>query len=61
MQDDDQDRPDKSSLGTKDLDPMSIYELEDYIDDLQAEIERTRQEIEKKKAHKEAASSIFKT
>lgn len=44
----------------KDLDPMSISELEDYIVQMNIEIERVNQDIQKKKAHSDAVSSLFK-
>lgn len=42
------------------LDNMSIAELEEYIEDLKAEITRVEADIVKKKAHKDAISSLFK-
>ncbi len=44
----------------KPLDKMSIEELEDGIKDMQDEILRYQAEIAKKKAHAQAASSLFK-
>ena len=44
----------------RDLERMSIDELEEYTEDLKAEIERVADAIAKKKAHQNAASSIFK-
>ena len=44
----------------KDLEPCSLDELAEYIENLKAEIIRTEAEIEKKKAHMDAASSAFK-
>lgn len=43
------------------LDPLSIPELERYIDNLKAEIDRVTQEIERKKTVTAAADSFFKT
>jgi uncharacterized small protein (DUF1192 family) len=43
------------------LDKMSIAELEDYIADMKTEITRVEADIEKKKAHKDAISSLFKS
>jgi uncharacterized small protein (DUF1192 family) len=43
------------------LSRMSIAELEARVATLDAEIARTRVEIEKKKAHSAAAGAIFKT
>ncbi len=45
----------------KSLDKMSIQELEQYIQDMKDEIARVEQEIKKKKAHRDAVSSIFKS
>lgn len=42
------------------LDKMSIAELEEYIGDLKTEITRVEDDIRKKKAHKDAISSLFK-
>jgi uncharacterized small protein (DUF1192 family) len=44
----------------KNLEPMSVDELESYILQLKAEILRTENEIGRKKAVMEAASSVFK-
>jgi uncharacterized small protein (DUF1192 family) len=54
----DKKRPGK---GPKPLDKMSIEELEEYIQELKAEIVRVEKDIAKKKAHRDAASSIFKS
>lgn len=43
------------------LDNMSVQELEEYIAELKAEITRVEADIEKKKAHKDAISSLFKS
>lgn len=53
--------PRKPKKTLKSLDSYSINELKDYIDNLKAEIIRAEQEITKKEAHKNAASSFFKT
>jgi len=50
----------KKPVGPKDLEPLSLDELGDYIDDLKAEITRSEGEIERKKAHMNAAASVFK-
>ena len=60
MFDDDLDpRTKKKTL--KPLDNYSIDELKEYIEILKSEILRAEQEIIKKEAHKNAASSFFKT
>lgn len=45
----------------KNLVDMSVAELESYIADLKAEIDRVQADIVKKKAVKDAAASIFKS
>lgn len=45
----------------KNLDPLSIDELKNYIDELKEEIKRTELEIARKTSHMTAASSLFKT
>jgi uncharacterized small protein (DUF1192 family) len=42
------------------LEGMSIAQLEDYIYRLKLEIDRVHFEMEKLKAHKQAAESLFK-
>jgi uncharacterized small protein (DUF1192 family) len=44
----------------KDLDPMSVSELEEYITSMKSEIIRVETDIAKKKAHQDAVSSLFK-
>ncbi|EME71311.1 hypothetical protein H261_03913 [Paramagnetospirillum caucaseum] len=44
----------------RNLDPMSIEELRDYIADLRAEIARTEQAISTKQAVKMGAEAFFK-
>lgn len=57
---DDELEPQKKVKTLKDLEPMSLDELQFYIKDMKDEILRAEQEIERKKTHMEAASSIFK-
>lgn len=45
----------------KNLDPLSLDELNDYIQEMKDEIVRAEAEIARKKAHIAAASSFFKT
>ena len=58
---DDELEPIKKKPQIKDLDPMSVSELEGYIYDMKEEIKRVEAEIDKKKAHQDAASSLFKS
>ena len=44
----------------KNLEVLSIEALEDYIGELQTEIERVREEIKRKNSAKSAAESIFR-
>lgn len=59
MFDDDLEPKNKPAM-LKNLEPMSLDEMEKYIVDLQDEIKRTTVEIEKKKSHMSAAASVFK-
>ena len=45
----------------KNLEPMSVSELEEYIQEMHEEIERVKGEISRKKASNEAAASLFKS
>ncbi len=58
---DDDFEPIKKTPKLKDLEPMSVSELELYISDMKQEILRVESEIEKKKAHRESVSSLFKS
>lgn len=58
---DDDDLPLNAPRKPKKLEPLSIDELEHYITELKNEIERVEKEIETKKAHRDAASSVFKS
>ncbi|HUN49187.1 MAG TPA: DUF1192 domain-containing protein [Stellaceae bacterium] len=44
----------------KDLTPMAVTELDEYILGLEAEIERARAEIARKRAQKTGAEALFK-
>jgi len=44
----------------KNLEVLSIEALEDYIGELQAEIERVREEIKRKNSARSAAESVFR-
>ncbi len=52
--------PRKPKPGLKDLSPLSVGELKDYIAGLEAEIARAQSFIDAKEAHKNAAESFFK-
>jgi uncharacterized small protein (DUF1192 family) len=52
--------PRKAKPKPKLLDPLSVDELEAYIQELQGEIARVRAEIAKKQAHLDAAAAFFK-
>ena len=54
------DLPQNMPKPKKDLDPMSIEELNDYIGEMQEEIERVRAEIAKKEAHRSGVEALFK-
>ncbi len=45
----------------KNLDVMSVDELEEYVAALQTEIARTEDEIAKKRAHLSGADTLFKS
>ncbi len=51
--------PVKKRIEPLNLDTLSIAELEAYIAQLTSEIERTKAKIAAKKAHRDAASTIF--
>ena len=43
----------------RNMEGMSVDELEKYISELQSEIKRAEEDIGKKKAHQDAASQLF--
>lgn len=53
--------PRKKPPTLKDLTDLGISELEEYITFLNSEIARTEKEIEKKKAVRDRAASVFKS
>lgn len=57
---DDEFAPRKKPEPVKNLEDMGIAELEEYIVWLKTEIARTEKEIEKKKAIRDRAASVFK-
>ena len=52
--------PQKKQAPKKDLDVMSIEALGEYIEELEAEIERVRAAIKLKEAARQGAESVFK-
>ena len=52
--------PRKAKPQPKNLEPMSVAELESYIDELESEIDRVRADIAKKSKHRAGAESLFK-
>jgi len=50
----------KAPAKKKDLTPLSLAELEDYIAAMEAEIGRVRAEIEAKRRQRGGAESLFK-
>ena len=53
-----EDLPQNMPKPRRDLDPMSITELQEYIAEMQEEIERVRAEIAKKEAHRSGVEEI---
>jgi len=52
--------PQRKKVPPRDLSPMGVAELEEYIAGLSAEIERARGEIARKRAQKTGAEALFK-
>ena len=53
--------PRKKPVTPRNLDTLSIEELEAYIAELQGEIERVRAKIAAKQTHRAGAASLFKS
>lgn len=53
--------PRKQKPQPRNLDVLSIEELNAYIEEMQAEIKRVEEKIAAKKAHISAASGLFKS
>jgi uncharacterized small protein (DUF1192 family) len=53
--------PRKQKPKPKDLSPISVGDLEEYIAMLEEEINRVRIEIKKKQSHKDAVGVFFKS
>lgn len=60
MFDEDLPKPKSDSEFPRNLENMSVGELEEYIGELQDEIKRVQGDMEQKKASQEAAASVFK-
>jgi uncharacterized small protein (DUF1192 family) len=60
MMHDEDDLPRNKKPALKDLAPMAIAALEDYIVGLEAEIDRAKAEIARKRAQKTGAEQLFK-
>ena len=52
--------PQKAPAKLRELDALSVGELEDYIAELEAEIRRVRADIEKKQSHRAGVEGLFK-
>jgi uncharacterized small protein (DUF1192 family) len=52
--------PRKPTPKLRDLEPLSIAELEGYIEELKAEIKRVEAKITAKRSHLGAAAAFFK-
>lgn len=52
--------PQKKAPQKRDLDPMSIEELEEYIVEMREEITRVEGNIEAKKKHRDGIEGLFK-
>ncbi len=48
------------SVFPRDMENMSVHELNEYISELQEEIAKAEADIKEKQASKDAASSVFK-
>ena len=53
--------PRQKKIQARNLDPMSVEELREYIAVLKTEIGRVEEKIKTKQSHAAAASGIFKT
>jgi len=56
----DEELPVRQKKTLKNLEPMSVEALTDYIDELQAEMERVRAQIVLKKRAQQAADQVFR-
>lgn len=53
--------PERRRSAPRDLSPLSVEELNEYIAELEAEIVRARAAISAKDAHRAAAAAFFKS
>ena len=60
MEEDDLPRPRKRWIDPIPLDPVSVADLNDYIDALKTEIHRADAAIRQKQSHRSAAEGFFK-
>jgi uncharacterized small protein (DUF1192 family) len=58
--DDEELQPRTARPKPKDLEPLSIEALRDYVRELEAEIARVRAAIEAKESHRSGAESLFR-
>lgn len=58
---DEEEQPKPKNIQPKDLDVLGIDALEEYIEELEAEIARVREKIASKKDARGAAESFFKS
>ena len=56
----DDDLPLKRKVALKDLTPLSITELKEYISGLEAEIARAHEAIRAKESHRSGVEGLFK-
>ena len=52
--------PQKAPAKLRELDALSIGELEEYIAELEAEIRRVRADIDRKQRHREGVEGLFR-
>lgn len=57
---DEDDLPRQRRLPPRDLAPLGLAELNDYIAELEAEIARARAAIEAKRSHRSGVEGLFK-
>lgn len=50
----------KTAVFPRNLETLSVSDLEEYIEELESEIARVKADIDKKKASSDAASAFFK-